>query len=108
MEVVMVYSEFCGEKLSGYRIKAQAHAYVDQDLQIQIPGSDINGTAENNPSHSPIYAYFTPSLPPYRSFSLKEAELLQAMNEANHSYGAWKKMQEQLHQASSKYFNSAK
>jgi hypothetical protein len=102
----MVYSEFCSEKLSGYKINGPAHAYVDQNLQIQSPGSDLQeGTVEINQSYTPIYAYFTPSLPPYRSFSFKEAELMQAMNEANNSHNAWKKMKEQLHQVSSKYFN---
>ncbi|MBA2368395.1 MAG: hypothetical protein H0V82_05150 [Candidatus Protochlamydia sp.] len=101
----MVRSEFCSESLSGYKIKGPTHASVDHNLQIQIHEADLKSCIANNKTYSQIYAYFTPSLPPHRSFSVKEAELMQAMNEANNSYTAWKKMKEQLQQASSNYFN---
>jgi hypothetical protein len=90
----MVDSEITREKLFQCKIKGQSKPFVDQNLQIQIPGVEA---PLNITSPSPIYSHYSS----YKtgndsSLSVNEAELYQAMEQAKQSYEAWKKMGQKL------------
>ncbi len=103
----MVYSEFCREKLFQYKINGQSRPFVDQNLQLQIPGIDSHAEVGKSQSHSPIYAYYSQKLPkiPHLPILSKEAELDRVMTDAEQSYLAWKKMRKQLLKAAHRYFS---
>lgn len=90
------------DKLSQNAISRPSKAYIDPNLQIQLPAnSDCHlPTLENRTS--PIYAHANrPSPPPFYS-QLHEEEIKKAMKEAELSYEAWKKMKEKIEKAIAK------
>ncbi len=92
----MADSECCRDKLSQYKIGGQSKPFIDKNLQIQLPGWDPHHHQTDH-SYSPIYSHdfgsYSSSL---LSSQVNEAELYQAMKEAEYSYEAWKRMQQQL------------
>lgn len=94
----MVYSECQREKLSQYKIERQSKPFIDQNLQLQLPGWDSHYHHVMEHSHSPIYAHYIDSTPAVSYFPLEvnETELYQAMQEAEGSYKFWLSMQKQL------------
>ncbi len=93
----MAYSKCCREKLIQYRINGQSKPFVDKNLQLQIPGCDTSNPM-NDSSFSPIYSHYAGSCPfiSYLPSQINEAELYQAMAEAEKSYEAWKNMKQRL------------
>lgn len=89
----------CQDKQSQYKIGGPSKPFIDQNLQIQLPDWDSQ-QKQQHPSHSPIYSHYAGSSPsPYLSSQINEVELHNAMAEAEHSYKAWKQMQERLREA---------
>lgn len=90
----MVYHEFGKEQLVRYKIKGQARPFIDEDLQLQLPGLEDRQTKSEYYSH--IYShYFNQSHLPIATLP-SEQELEQAMHDAQKSYEAWKQMQQEL------------
>lgn len=91
----------CKEKLSQNLLPRQTKAYVDQNLQLQIP-EDASPNGQITRYHSPIYTHYMGNSPPvsYLESQVNENELYQVMKDAEHSYDAWQKMREQILQAS--------
>lgn len=94
----MVEPKYCQDKLSQYKIGGPSKPFIDQNLQIQLPGWDAQ-QQQISPSHSPIYSHYIGSSPSsYLSSQINEVELNNAMKEAERSYQAWKQMQQKLRQ----------
>lgn len=97
----MAYSESSRDKLAQYKIEGQSKPFIDQNLQLQMPGCDVS-EEEVDHLQSPIYSHYVGSYPlssAYFSSQVNEAELYHAMAEAERSYEAWKQMQHQLKEA---------
>lgn len=105
--VAVVYSDFCREKLFQYRINRQSRPFIDNNLQIHLPDACSYPETKADHSCSPIYSYYAKEFPAtdYLPFSNKEAELKQAMSEAEKSYQAWNRMRQQLLEAAQKYLS---
>jgi NAD-specific glutamate dehydrogenase len=90
--------EFCQAKEPfHYKIKGQNRPFIDEDLQLQIPGFE-------NQRYSPIYSHFTGQFPLSSSYiQEKEQEIRKVMAQAQQSYEAWKKMQQQLQEEIQKF-----
>lgn len=89
--------ECCRDKLSQFKIGGPSKPYVDENLQLHLPECDSSST---HPSRSPIYSHYVGSSPSYSiPMQINEAEFRHAMDEANASYTAWKKLQQRIHEA---------
>lgn len=97
----MAYSESCREKLTQTKIQGQSKPFVDQDLQLQLPGSELASHIVESSAHSPIYSHYASSCStdPFLTASINEAELYHVMAEAESSFEAWKKMEQRIKQA---------
>ena len=92
-EAPMIDSECCRDKLSQCKIGGPSRPFIDQNLQLQLPEWDTSSQS----SHSPIYSHYVGSSPASPLASpINEAELYQAMAEAEKSYESWKHMQQKL------------
>ena len=99
----MTYSDCCRDKLSHYRIAGQSKPFVDQNLQLQLPGWD-SPPHQTSYSYSPIYSHYIGSIPTSSlELQVNETELYQAMTEAERSYKAWKQMHQQLREAATTF-----
>lgn len=96
----MVGSETSREKLFQYKIKGQSKPFVDENLQIQIPGVE---SQKNTASPSPIYSHYSSHQLGSSSLPVNEADFYQAMEEARQSHEAWKKMGQKLEEKAKKY-----
>ena len=97
----MNYFECRQEKLYQYKIERQFKPFVDQNLQFQHPGWNLsNYNSQANDSHSPIYVHYVGSPSSYLPIEVNEAEIYQAIREAEGSYKAWKRLQQQLKEKS--------
>lgn len=101
----MAYSECCREKLLAYKIEGQSKPFVDKDLQLQLPGCESQQPAASPTSPNPIYSHYVGSCssPSYVPSPVNESELYQAIQDAEQSYEAWKKMQNRLKEAAKVY-----
>lgn len=97
-------SDCCKEKLSQNLLPRQSKPFIDQNLQLQIPESDLPNSQMNR-SHSPIYTHYMGDSPSnaYLAPQVNASELYKAMQDAEQSYGAWGKMKEQLINASKSF-----
>lgn len=102
----MAYSESSRDKLSHYKIEGQTKPFIDQNLQLQLPGWDPTH-CQTQLTCSPIYSHFIGSHPSSFATQVNEEDLLRAMEEAECSYEAWKNMQQQLKNVA-KFFQSEK
>ena len=101
----MVYSESCRDKLSQYKIGGPSKPFINKNLQLELPNWETQ-QRQSFQSHSPIYSHYVGSSPSsYLSFQVNEAELYQVMREAEHSYEAWKHMQQRLKETVNAYHN---
>ena len=101
----MFYPECCHDKLSQYKIGGPSKPFIDKNLQLQLPGWDLQ--QHNNHSHSPIYSHYIGSSPSsYLSIQVNEAEIHQAIAEAKNSYYSWKQMRDKLKKAANAYFKA--
>lgn len=89
----MAGSEITREKLFQYKIKGQAKPFVDQNLQIQIPG---NESQANLKSPNPIFSHYSSAQTGVNALPINEEEFEKAMAEARQSYEAWKRMGSKL------------
>jgi len=92
------HSDCCKEKLSQNLLSRQAKPFIDQNLQLQIPGGD---SPKGERSHSPIYSHYmgdNPSIS-YLDSQVNENELYKAIKDAEDSYKAWQIMKEKLEAA---------
>ncbi|WP_068467531.1 hypothetical protein [Candidatus Protochlamydia phocaeensis] len=105
----MVYSECCREKLFQSKINGQSRPFIDQNLQLRIPGAELPAEPSDPPPHNPIYSHYAHALPAasYLPSTFREAELNKAMADAQQSYEAWKKMHQQLMEAAQQYFSQS-
>lgn len=95
----MVDFKCCQDKLSQYKIGGPSKPFIDQNLQIQLPDWD-SYQSQISSFHSPIYSHYVGSSPSSPlSSQINEAELYHIMIEAEHSYEAWKQMQQKLREA---------
>ena len=100
----MVGFNCCQDKLSQYKIGGPSRPFIDHNLQIHLPNWDSQ-QKQSYLSHSPIYAHYVGSSPSfYLSPQINEFELRNAMIEAEHSYQAWKQMQQKLKKAAENWF----
>lgn len=84
-------------KLSQNKIKRQSKPFIDEDLQIQIPGSDQTSQDEENHSQNPIYSHYSTCYPAISLLSqISEEEIHQAIKHCQESHDAWRKMKEYL------------
>jgi hypothetical protein len=103
----VVYSECYQEKFFQYKIKGQSKPFIDQNLQLQLPGVEMSSENSDYPLHNPIYSHYFHNLPfaSYLPNTFREGELNQAMANAQLSYTAWKKLHQQLLEASQIYLS---
>jgi hypothetical protein len=105
LEERMVYSQG-RDKLSLYMIGGPSKPFIDKNLQLQLPDCNPHQGAQT-PSQSPIYSHYVGSSPSsYLPPQINEAELYHAITEAEHSYEAWKQMQQKLKEATNRYLES--
>ena len=100
----MDHSDCCKEKLSKNLQPRQSKPFIDKNLQLQFPESDLP-SGQISRSHSPIYSHYmgdSPSIS-YLAPHVNESELYKAMKDAEHGYEAWKKMKEQLSEATKSF-----
>ena len=103
----MAYSESCREKSSQYKIEGQSRPFVNKNLQLQLPGCDIQNSSGNASFSSPIYSHYAgtwPS-PSYLPSQINQTELYQIMAEAESSYEEWKNMQQHLKDAAKVFYS---
>jgi hypothetical protein len=84
-------------KTTHRKIKGQTKPFIDANLQIQIPGLDASSESFQDDSHPSVYAHFCQD--PFvitQEMAAMESELNTAIEEAQQTYAAWKKMQLQL------------
>jgi hypothetical protein len=91
----VAYSEHCREKLSQFKIARHSKPFIDKDLQLQIPGCDLN-LQQNHPTPSPIYSHYVGNNTSSYFSPYNETDLLQAIKQAEGSYHAWKLLQQQI------------
>lgn len=87
------------EKLFQNRIDRKSKTFVDKDLQMQIPGYDFSvSVAEEKHNYNPIYSHYANPHSDHSPLSpgINAEEIEQAMDDAKHSYQAWKKMRDHL------------
>lgn len=90
----MAYREFCKEKLGQYKIEGQMRPFIDETLQLRLPG--LEGQKNSfYPYTSSIYSHYSNSFSPTLTVP-SEIELEKAMHEAQQSYESWKQMQSRL------------
>lgn len=105
----MTYSECYRE----HKIDRQSKPFVNNNLQLQLPGCDIQTPLGDTSFSRPIYSHYASSCPSpsYLPSQINEKELHQIMAEAESSYEEWKKMQQCLKDKAeahySKYFNDS-
>ena len=85
-------AELSREKLFRCKIQGQSKPFVDQNLQIQIPGLESSSIYSYYSSAEPNLNYLQPP------FSPEEFQV--AMQEARQSHEDWRKMEQQLRQLS--------
>lgn len=76
-----------------FECKRQTKPFIDQNLQFQHPDWDIPPAQS---SYSPIYTHYIGSSTSYLPLEVNEADLYEAMKEAEDSYKAWKRLERQL------------
>lgn len=89
----MAYREFCKEKLNQYKIEGQARPFIDETLQLRLPGLEVQKNSYF--PYTSVYSHYFHSLSPTLS-TPSEVELEKAMEEAKKSYENWKLMQNRL------------
>lgn len=94
-------SHYCRDKSFQYKIEGRSKPFIDQNLQLQLPGYE---NPEDAALHSHmIYSHYAGSFPSYFSSEINEAELYQAIGDAKHSFEAWQQMQQKLLEAMLSY-----
>jgi hypothetical protein len=98
----MGYSKGYQDKLSVLNIERQSRPFVDENLQIQLPGLKDPSIASDPSPSSPIYVHYAKyncsplPLPP----SINEKEINQSMVEAEKAYQAWQQFKHKILQLS--------
>lgn len=83
-------------KLVQKKVGRSTKAFVDHNLQIQMPTSFLD-TEKDHSLYRPIYSHFSGSTPSGKTLArYYEAELFRAMEEAERSYIAWKQLKERV------------
>lgn len=96
-------SQICQDKLSQYKIGGPTKPFIDKNLQMHLPDWESHPTHIHS-SHSPIYSHYIGSSPSsYLSSQFNEADLHNAIADAEHSYEGWKRMQQKLREAAQAY-----
>ncbi len=83
------------ERLKAYRILGQSRPFVDRNLQIQLPGSDI--LEETNQPQISLFSHYLPLQTPLTSCCEEELMLNQMMEDVEKSFRSWKEMVQELH-----------
>lgn len=96
-------------KTTQCKINGQSKPFIDENLQIQIPGLDSTCEPPMVSAHKSIYSHYcqdpfviTPEM------AAIESELNTAIAEAQQTYEVWKKMQAQLLEASNQLTKKSK
>lgn len=95
-----MYNEcFKREKLLHYRIKGQKRPFIDEDLQLQLPGLESSLENPNLGSYSQVYSYYSTYFPSRLDFPkmVQQVELEHGISQAQQAYDKWKNIQQQLH-----------
>lgn len=82
------------EKLNPFKIKGKKHTFIDENLQIQLPGQE-----HHHSSYTPIYSHYLGGVNahhPYLESSSTEQQLKTLSKEAEQVYMNWKNLQNQL------------
>lgn len=88
------------DKLALSKVGGPSKPYIDQNLQIHLPGDSPSSHPQQPQVHSPIYSHYVGSSPASPlSSQINENELIEAMAEAEQSYEAWKKLQKKIKEA---------
>jgi hypothetical protein len=79
-----------------YKIRGQRKAFIDKNLQIQIPGVESTHEKPHFQNYTQIYSHYSGVLNSHVFLPVNKHPLEQAMKEAQDAYQAWKKMQKDL------------
>ncbi len=93
-------------KAAQCKINGQSKPFIDNNLQIQIPGLDASYETSIAESHKSVYAHFCqePAVITQEMANI-ESDLKTAIEEAQQTFEAWKKLQKQLLEVSDQIKN---
>lgn len=94
-ELFMAYLTGYHDKRSLYKIEGQSKPFIDKNLQLQIP--EWESQQSSTYLYSPIYSHYAGSHPSSYLFPpINEAEIYQAMLDAENAYKGWKQTQQKI------------
>ena len=87
------------EQLLPYKIKGQSRPFIDEDLQMQIPGLESSLDRQGLQHYSHIYSHYLGYLnqpSPHLNTHLSEEQLEAIKVQTQQSFEAWKKMHDSI------------
>jgi hypothetical protein len=88
--------KFSKDELMQYKIRGQTKPFIDENLQLQIPLPENQGSVQGQ--YCALYSHYSHA--GHNPAIIQDKyNVERAMSEARQSYETWKKMQEKIQQA---------